>query len=50
MLAVGKIDSMEISFLNVYYPPDIGPDFMLELIQLMTTKCKGTVMIGGILI
>lgn len=47
VLAVGKIDSMEISSLNVYYPPDIGPDFMLELIELMTTKCKGTVIRGG---
>ena len=47
VLAVGKTDGMEISFLNVYYPPDKGPDFMLELIELMTTKCKGTIIIGG---
>ena len=38
VLVAGKKDSMEISFLNVYYPPDIRPDFMLELIELMTIK------------
>lgn len=28
ILVVGKIESITVSFLNVYYPPEIGLDFM----------------------
>uniref|UniRef100_A0A667Z4X2 exodeoxyribonuclease III n=1 Tax=Myripristis murdjan TaxID=586833 RepID=A0A667Z4X2_9TELE len=47
ILVVGKIDSITISLLNVYYPPEMGPEFMSEIIELLTTKCKGVIIMGG---
>lgn len=46
VLAVGKIEGMELSFLNVYYPPDMGPELMVQLIDLLATKTKGVVIMN----
>lgn len=45
VLVVGKIKGTEFSFFNVYYPPDTGTEFMLHLIELVTTKSKGILII-----
>uniref|UniRef100_A0A3Q3EFZ4 Uncharacterized protein n=1 Tax=Labrus bergylta TaxID=56723 RepID=A0A3Q3EFZ4_9LABR len=47
VLVVGKIESVDISFLKVYYPPDTGPELMSKLIDLIMTKSKGVVILGG---
>ncbi len=41
VLVVGKIDSNDISFLNVYHTPDTGPELMSQLVVLIITKSKG---------
>uniref|UniRef100_A0A671TPP2 Reverse transcriptase domain-containing protein n=1 Tax=Sparus aurata TaxID=8175 RepID=A0A671TPP2_SPAAU len=47
VLIVGKIEGLEISFLNTYYPPDTGPELMVQLIDLLVTKTKGVVIMAG---
>ena len=47
VLVIGKIESITVSFLNVYYPPELGPDFMSKIIELLMTKCKGITLMGG---
>ena len=41
VLAVGKIEGIKLSLLNVYYPPNTGPELMVQLIDLLATKTKG---------
>uniref|UniRef100_A0A3Q3G2C2 Endonuclease/exonuclease/phosphatase domain-containing protein n=1 Tax=Labrus bergylta TaxID=56723 RepID=A0A3Q3G2C2_9LABR len=47
VLVVGKIESVDFSFLNVYYPPDTGPELMSKVIDLLMTKSKGVGILGG---
>lgn len=47
VLTVGKIEGVEISFFNVYNPPDTDAEFMAHLIELLATKTKGVVIMAG---
>lgn len=47
VLVIGKIESITVSLLNVYYPPESSPKFMSEIIELLMTKCKGITLMGG---
>ena len=44
---VGKIEGMEFSLLNIYYLPDMGPELMIQLIDLLVIKTKGVVIMAG---
>ena len=47
VLVLGKIENVEITLINIYYPPDEKAQFMNEMIDLIVTQGKGMVIIGG---
>lgn len=47
VLVVGKVEGREFTIFNVYYPPDSGTEFMLHLIEILTTKSKGVLIMAG---
>ena len=47
VLVLGKIENVEITLINIYYPPDEKTQFMNEIIDLIVTQGKGMVIIGG---
>ncbi len=44
---MGKLETMEISLMNVHYPPHVGPEFMTQTIDIIMTKGKGIIVFGG---
>lgn len=46
VLVVGKMETTEISLMNVYYLPDVGPEFMTQMTELIITQGKGVIIIG----
>lgn len=47
VMVIGKIETTEISLINVYYPPEEGSDLMTQLIETIITQGKGIIIIGG---
>ncbi len=47
VLVVGRIESIEITLTNIYYPPDEGTEFMNQITDLIVTQGKGIIIICG---
>uniref|UniRef100_A0A8C6S8Y0 exodeoxyribonuclease III n=1 Tax=Neogobius melanostomus TaxID=47308 RepID=A0A8C6S8Y0_9GOBI len=47
VMVIGKIESIQVTLLNVYYPPEQDATFMKQLIDIVVTKSKGVVIAGG---
>ena len=41
VLVIGEIEQMELTILNVYNPPEMGPELISKLITLLATEAKG---------
>lgn len=48
ILVIGRINNVEITLLNVYKPPEQGPDLISKIIDLIILEAKGTLVMGGI--
>ena len=47
ILIVGKIDEVMVSFMNVYNPPEEGPDLIKTVIEILVSESQGITITAG---
>lgn len=46
-MVVGKIDDVRVSFMNVYNPPEEGPDLIKKIVEIIVSEGRGITITAG---
>ncbi len=47
VMVIGKVEDVMVSFMNVYDPPEEGPDLIKKVVEMIVSESQGIVVMAG---